>query len=167
MYARGVLEQDGNPTYHWALIVAPKVETEKTSPAGTRYHVKDSIIAPTGIAPWRYESIILVRPATHLLLVRITIAKVENQAQLERTLASLPIDQSPDFTCNTWVRDAVAELARDGSLGTKMTEWEKIESKAKEYAAAKSRVGRWKDEGDWSIRMPVTYSMIEGKETIL
>ena len=106
----------GDPSYHWAFIVGPKKETERTTPASKRYRAINTKLS-NYTAPWRYEVVNLRRPVTSLLLVRITIAKVVDQVLLERTLQNIPVAQRPRFTCRTWVSAAIATLAKDGSLG--------------------------------------------------
>ena len=166
LYERGIPDPCGDPSYHWALIVGPKKETEKTTPAGKRYHAINTKL-PNDTAPWRYEVVNLRRPVTSLLLVRITIAKVVDQVRLERTLQDIPVAQRPGFTCRTWVSAAIAALAKDGGLGTSTTmNWDTIQRRGFEYVAEKKAAGRWKNAGKWKIGMPSTYSMIEGKEMV-
>ena len=57
-------------------------------------------------------------------------------------------------------------MDRDGSLGTRRMEWSVIQETAKRFVAGKRSGGPWRGPGKWNIRMPATYSLIEGKETI-
>jgi hypothetical protein len=111
LYARGGQERY---TYHWALIVGPKQEDEHTK--GFRYHVKQDL----GKSEWYFNVQKISTRATQMLLVRVTFAKVEDTAQLNRTLAAVPIVQNDlSWTCRIWVKDAIAALVADGkSLGT-------------------------------------------------
>ena len=98
---------------------------------------------PNNTAPWRYEVVDLRRPVTSLLLVGITIAKVDDQARLKRALHSIPVAQQSGFTCRTLVRAAIAALAKDGSLGTTtLMSWDAIERRGFEYIAEKKQAGR-------------------------
>ena len=167
LYARGNNDPSGEATYHWALLVTPKSENEKTDPAGTRHHVTNTIpVHGHSIPPWQYQVVPLRNVQTISLLVRITVAKVENLTKLERTLSQLPVDQYKGFTCRTWVADAVNALDKDGSLGTKRTgDWNAIQDLGTRYVKQKKDVGRWRTEGNWNKSLPATFSLIEDKET--
>ena len=166
LYVRGNTDPPGEDTYHWALLVTPKSEDDKTDPAGKRYHVTNTHpVEGHRIPPWQYQVFELRSVQTINLLVRITVAKVEDLAKLERTLSRVPVAQYQGFTCRTWVADAVSALNRDGSLGTKCTDsWDKIQDVAKRYVKSKKDVGRWKGDGNWNWRLPATFSLIEDKE---
>ena len=153
--------------YHWALLVTPKKESAKTSPAGMRHHVINTQpVDGYATPPWQYKTVQLSVPQTGNLLVRITIGKVENRAQLESTLSQLPVDQYPGFTCRTWVADAVAALHQDGSLGTKQTaNWTAIQDFAVQYVRDKRDNGRWREQGAWNPGLPATFNLLENKET--
>lgn len=166
LYARGNADPCGEDTYHWALLVTPKSENESTDPAGKRYHVTNTEPVPGHNIPfWQYKIIPLRGVQTSSLLVRITVAKVEDLAQLERTLSQVPVAQYQGFTCRTWVADAVAALDQSGSLGTKRTgNWNTIQDFATHYVREKKGVGRWRTQGKWNLALPATFSLIEDKE---
>ena len=70
----------------------------------------------------------------------------------------------PSFTYRTWLRDAGKALDEGDCLGERVTDWGIIEAKARVYLGEKMVVGRWKRDGEWGIRMPATWSMLEGRE---
>lgn len=166
LYARGNTDPCGESTYHWALLVTPKSENENTNPAGKRFHVTNTEPVPGhNTPPWQYKIIPLRSVQTSSLLVRITVAKVENLAQLERTLSQVPVAQYQGFTCRTWVADAIAALDQSSSLGTKRTsDWNFIQDFATRYVREKMDIGRWRVQGKWNSRLPATFSLIEDKE---
>jgi hypothetical protein len=159
MSARGGRETN---TYHWALIVGPKQEREDST--GFRHHAKQDV----GSSQWYYNVQKITTQATQMLLVRVIFAKVEDMAQLNRTLAAVPVVQNdPSWTCRIWVKDAIAALEADRkSLGTKVTDWETLENWAKEYVRAKIDAGRFSGPGNWDSRFPPTYDLMEDKEII-
>lgn len=117
------------------------------------------------IPPWQYKVVPLRGVQTSSLLVRITVAKVEDLAQLERTLSQVPVAQYQGFTCRTWVADAVAALDQSGSLGTKRTDnWNTIQDFATRYVKRKKDAGRWRTQGKWNLALPATFSLVEDKE---
>jgi hypothetical protein len=158
LYARG-----GRPnTYHWALIVGPKQETSNTK--GFRHDAKQDI----GCTQWYYNVQNITTTAAQMLLVRVTFAKVEDTAQLNRTLAAVPIVQNdPSWTCRIWVKNAIAALEADGkSLGTKVTDWETLENSAQDYVRTKIDAGRFSGPGDWDPQFAPTYDLMNGMEII-
>lgn len=104
-----------------------------------------------------------------MLLARIMIGKVKNNAQLVATLAAVPLVQAnPAWTCHIWVRNAVAALAADGeSLGTKDVDWVKIEQHSNVYVAKKREQRRYDGSGKWEGGTVPTYDLLEGKETVV
>ena len=122
LYARGSSQSDGEP-YHWALIVGPKEELQDSR--GRRHHVRNTI-DQAGNSYWYYQQVEIPVQPTSTLLVRIAIAKVTDQAQLERTLENMTLVQNdPNWNCRIWVGDALAALEGDGrSLGTKRMDWQ-------------------------------------------
>ncbi|KAH1664153.1 hypothetical protein KXV52_008126 [Aspergillus fumigatus] len=78
LYAHG-----GNPTmpgkedtYHWALIVGPKVEAEDG--IGVRYHAKERPKLGGG-SEWFFEERECPLAPTSMLLVRIMVGKVATE----------------------------------------------------------------------------------------
>ncbi|PGH02262.1 hypothetical protein AJ80_08887 [Polytolypa hystricis UAMH7299] len=164
LYARG--GQDPN-TYHWAIIVGPKTEVE--GGRGFRYHARQRLDPTTpGRQVWHYEALDIPLTQTSMLLARVMIGKVANHAQLAKTLAAVPREQdNPAWTCRIWVRDAIAALEADGkSLGTRVTNWQKIEQTAKTYVARKREQRRYDGSGTWKAGTVPTYDLLEEKEVI-
>ncbi|UNI24191.1 hypothetical protein JDV02_009958 [Purpureocillium takamizusanense] len=84
LYPSGVVGNEER-RYHWALILSPKIEEKDGHPAeGTRFHVKN----PPG-SGWIYEEQPLpdARSSANLL-VRVLIAKVENEGRLRTLIRS-------------------------------------------------------------------------------
>lgn len=75
-----------------------------------------------------------------MLLARIMIGKVVSHADMAATLAAVPhVQDNPAWTCRIWVKDAVAALEADGrSLGTRVTNWQRIEQTATDLCHTKA-----------------------------
>jgi hypothetical protein len=103
-----------------------------------------------------------------MLLARVMIGKVVDGARLSVTLAAvLLVQDDPAWTCRIWVRDAIAALEADGkSLGTRVTDWERIEQMSTTYVAQKRKQGRYDGSGTWKAGTVPTYDLLEEKETI-
>jgi len=129
---------------------------------GMRCHVKNS-----AFNGWVYEELALdnVR-STASLLVRIVIAKVEDETRLIQILRQNPIVQNDDnWRCRTWVAQALKAMERDSTcVGTAVLDWSKIEAKAREYTAAKASAGRFAS-GDMLAPKP-TWDMLEDREVV-
>ena len=109
-------------TYHWALLICP-LNSPPTAATGIRYHVINSVQAPTpeipqpptpdlnGRVPWRFEA----QPLADLftaspLLARVLISKVVDPTRVTAVLEAVPLIQDDEaWTCRVWVRDALAE----------------------------------------------------------
>ncbi|CAD6448887.1 f7196319-8ef1-4d93-9416-7754d1f6c04f [Sclerotinia trifoliorum] len=76
-------------TYHWALIVGPKREGKESQ--GTRFHAKESMVSSSGKQEWKYEEAPIRLIATQMLLVRVMIAKIEDNDGVLRILRGIPI----------------------------------------------------------------------------
>lgn len=154
-------------TYHWAIIVGPKEEVE--GGRGYRYHVRQRLDpAKPGRQVWVYEALDIPLVQTSMLLGRIMIAKVTDNAQLRSTLAAVPIVQDdPSWTCRIWVKNAIAALEADGkSLGTRNTNWTTIEQTANNYIGQKRQQRRYDGSGSWAPGTVPTFDLLENKETI-
>jgi hypothetical protein len=105
--------------------------------------------------------------STNTLLGRIVIAKVENEQRLINLLRNLPVvNGDPSWRCRTWVRTALAEIARDGTcVGTSELDWNKIEEFARQYIAEKTAAGRYTKAEDMLKPKP-TYDLLERKEIV-
>lgn len=114
---------------------------------------------------WVFEE----RPlATEMLLVRIVIAKIKNQASLEKILRSVPIRQGePGWNCVGWVKEALHLLvAGDKALGTNVAEWETVRDVAMSYCQQKRIQHRFDGKGDFDTAKPATYDLLQEKEVI-
>ncbi|KAH7890943.1 hypothetical protein F5I97DRAFT_1976300 [Phlebopus sp. FC_14] len=152
-------------TYHWALIVGPKKESEGGQ--GVRYHAKEQISASTQIQ-WLFEEREIGLHATHMLLVRITIAKIANRDRLADILRNVPIRQgTPGWNCVGWVKEALERLKNDSeALGTNVIDWEKVRHTAMEYCQQKKDGNRFNGQGNFDPTKPPTYDLMVKKETI-
>ncbi|KAF2500856.1 hypothetical protein BU16DRAFT_523605 [Lophium mytilinum] len=157
-----------NPnTYHWAIIVGPKNEVE--GGRGHRYHVRERLgLDRPGIFRWQYEAVEIPLAQTNMLLARVMIGKVANGAQLPTTLATVPLVQdNPAWRCRHWVRDAIAALEADRrSLGTRVTDWSKIERASTAYVERKRQQKRYDGSGTWKAGTVPTYDLLEEMEVI-
>jgi hypothetical protein len=164
LYARG--GQDPN-TYHWAIIIGPKNEVE--GGRGFRYHARQRLDpARPGRYVWHYEALDIPLAQTSMLLARVMIGKVADGAQLAATLAAVPLVQDDlAWTCRIWVRDAIAALEADRkSLGTSVTDWQRIEQTSNTYVAQKRQQRRYDGSGTWKAGTMPTYDLLEEKEVI-
>ncbi|KAF2183004.1 hypothetical protein K469DRAFT_728319 [Zopfia rhizophila CBS 207.26] len=132
LYPSGVVGNEES-RYHWAFLIGPKAEKGVDVPS-VRYHVKNN-----PISGWTYEekSVSDVR-STNTLLVRIVIAKVENEQRLINPLRNLPVNSDSNWRCRSWVGQALVEIAKDGEC-----------VKAEDMLKPKP-----------------TYDLLEGKETV-
>ncbi|KAK3317914.1 hypothetical protein B0H66DRAFT_219913 [Apodospora peruviana] len=161
LYPSGVVNNEER-MYHWAFLIGPKAE-KGSAVGGTRYHVKN-----TPFGGWQYEE----RPVpdvrtTGTLLVRITVAKITDEARLIEIFRSVPVVQNdPNWRCRTWLAQALAAIAADGTaVGTSVLDWATIEQKARQYAAQKTAEGRYGSGANLSVARP-TFDLMEGKEVI-
>ncbi|GKZ29987.1 hypothetical protein AbraIFM66950_007416 [Aspergillus brasiliensis] len=107
-------------TYHWALIVGPKIEGQDKT--GVRYHAKEKPRA--GGSEWVFEERECTLAPTNMLLVRVMIGKITDRNSLVQTLRSIPIRQNQaGWKCVAWVREALERLKAGGTaLGTSVIE---------------------------------------------
>ncbi|KAI1176473.1 hypothetical protein F4777DRAFT_268813 [Nemania sp. FL0916] len=160
LYPSGV---PNNPElkYHWAFLVGPKIENDEIVP-GARYHVKNSFQG------WTYEEMELqnVRNTT-TLLVRILIAKIEDEKRLVELFRRVPVVQGdPSWRCRTWIANALAEIAKDGKcVGTAELNWQRIEAFARQYVGDKTAGGRYENAADL-LRPKPTWDLLENRETV-
>ncbi|CRK20822.1 hypothetical protein BN1708_012953 [Verticillium longisporum] len=160
LYPSGVVDNEERK-YHWGFLIGPKAERGDSVP-GVRYHVKNS---PRG---WKYEHMPITNVrSTNSLLVRILIAKIEDEQRLVDIFKKLPVVQGdPNWRCRTWVASALAEIAKDGMcVGTAELDWKKIEAAARQYVAKKTASGRYGRDADMTKPKP-TWDMIENKEIV-
>ncbi|KAI0834313.1 hypothetical protein F5Y06DRAFT_157148 [Hypoxylon sp. FL0890] len=148
--------------YHLSFLIGPKNEDQPDVP-GMRYHVK---IPPTG--EWKFEEVPVrnVR-ATITLLVRVVIAKVQNEKRLVDIFRNTPVVQNdPNFNSRSWAIDALSRIAQDGkAVGTAVLDWEKIEEQAHKYVREKIEAGRYESGQDMTRPKP-TWDLLEGRELV-
>lgn len=144
------------------MLIGPKDEKPEVV-SGTRCHVK--LCAING---GEYEKKELSNVKwTYNLLVRIVIAKVEDEKRLFRVLEQVPIVQNdPNWRCRHWVISAVDALSKDGrDVGTSVLDWDSIEHLARGYVSRKKGNDRFADSATLAGPRP-TWDMLEGKETV-
>ncbi|KAF7556440.1 hypothetical protein G7Z17_g1422 [Cylindrodendrum hubeiense] len=161
LYPSGVVGNEER-RYHWGFLVGPKAE-DKVQVPGMRYHVKNH---PS--YGWVYEEVPLdnIRNSSRLM-VRVLIAKVEDEAGLADIFRSIPIVQNdPNWRCRTWVANALARIEEDGrAVGTSVLDWRRIEAVARQYAGEKTRSGRYLT-AEGIDRPKPTWDMLQDRETV-
>nr|POE56791.1 hypothetical protein CFP56_33763 [Quercus suber] len=154
--------------YHWALIVGPKVENERSQ--GTRYHAKEgvAIIDGESRSVWTFERRSASMAPTAMILVRVMIGKVADNLRLESVLESTPVRQGhPTWNCVGWVKEAIEVLERDRRvLGTAVTSWEPIRDTAMRYVEKKKAQHRFDGQGNFDSSKVPTWDMLEDRESI-
>lgn len=79
----------------------------------------------------------------------------------------MPLSQvDAGFDCITWVRDALGAAEAAGCFGRSAVAWGELEEKAAVYIREKIKEGRWKKGGLWDVRVPATWSFVEGREVV-
>lgn len=160
-------------TYHYAIFLAPKQGEQGPT---TKHHVKNTLmnVEVKLSQPWRYERAEI--PDVTLeqrLLVRVIIGKVATSREdIERFLKCLPVYQVDDpdrakakgFSCVTWVRDALGELKKQGTV-TRLGEWEEVQRRALEYVDKKREQGRWSQSWESETGVPL-FDLLEGRELV-
>ncbi|KAG2022069.1 hypothetical protein GB937_004163 [Aspergillus fischeri] len=163
LYARG-----GKPTmpgkedtYHWALIVGPKIEADGSM--GVRYHAKERLGLGGG-SEWFFEERECQLTPTSILLVRIMVGKVADGNRLVEILRNTPIRQGqPGWNC-----EALDKLKVDSkALGTSVIEWEKVRNEAMNYCQRKKDQHRFDGQGNFDSDKVPTYDLMERKEIIV
>lgn len=103
-----------------------------------------------------------------MLLARVMVGKVLDGSRLASVLEKVPlVQQDPRWTCRIWVRDAIAALEADGKcLGTRMTDWQKLEDASNAYVARKRQQKRYDGSGTWQPGAVPTYDLLEEKEVV-
>lgn len=151
--------------YHWALLVGPKTETQDAK--GTRYHAKERL-NPNGKSEWIFEEMEVRIQATQMVLVRITVAKIENRDRVVNILRNVPIRQGePGWNCVGWVKEALELLKADEkALGTNVIEWVKVRNATMLYCQRKKDEHRFDGKGDFDTAKVATYDLMEDKEII-
>lgn len=117
---------------------------------------------------WEYEEVALKDvKSTAKLLVRILIAKVEDETRLLEIMRTTPVVQNdPNWRCRTWIMDVFSRLSADEkALGTSESDWTKIESVARSFVAEKTDAGRYEKYDELFLPKP-TWDMLQGKELV-
>ena len=133
-----------------------------------RYDARDHL-TQGGHKEWSFEEWQVSLLATEMLLVRIMIAKIENQASLENILRSVPLRQGePGWNCVGWVKEALQLLmAGDKVLGANsVVEWKTVRDIAMSYCQQKRIQHRFDGKGDFDTEKPATYDLLQEKEVI-
>ena len=101
------------------------------------------------------------------LLVRVLIAKVEDERRLVEIFRNIPVVQNdPEWRCRTWLANALDAIKADGkAVGTSELDWSKIEKVAREYVATKVASGRYERGVDLKLPKP-TWDMLAEKEIV-
>jgi hypothetical protein len=132
-----------------------------------RYHAKVRPEQQGGLEWYFEESSCPLTPA-NMLLVRIMIAKVEDNRQLVSILRSTPVRQGePRWNCVSWLKEALVKLHADKkALGTSVTDWETVRDGAMTYCQKKKDEHCFDGKGDFKLRKVPTYDLIEQKEVV-
>ncbi|OKL63912.1 hypothetical protein UA08_00612 [Talaromyces atroroseus] len=143
-------------TYHWALIVRPKIETEDGM--GFRYDAKEKPKIGGG-SEWFFEERERPLAPTSMVLFRITAGKVADGNRLVEILRNTPIRQDqPGWNCVLWVKEALERLKVDPkALGTSAIEWEKMRDEAMGYCQQKKYQHPFDGQGNFNMRKVPTY----------
>ncbi|KAK3352226.1 hypothetical protein B0T25DRAFT_455583 [Lasiosphaeria hispida] len=141
-------------TYHWALIVGPK--TESNASRGHRFHAKEKFHVfgnpPVAQTVWEYEEREIPMMPTSMLLVRIVIGKVKDRSRLESILRNIPLQPEVEgWNCVAWVKEAVETALQDKrALGsTKNLNWDSIRELAMWYINEKKAAHRFDGLGGY------------------
>lgn len=147
------------------MLVGPKIESDDGQ--GVRYHAKEFINA-RGDLEWTFEERQSTLQATHMLLVRVLIGKVEDCSRIAVILRTTPIRPDVEgWNCVAWVMEALERVKADGkALGTSVLDWETVRNESMEYCQRKKDQHRFDGQRKFTSRLPPTYDLIERKETI-
>lgn len=102
-----------------------------------------------------------------MLLARILVAKIEDDARLIALLRRQPVIQNDrNWMCMTWVREALVAIMRDANcVGRSKLEWPRIEKTARRYVAGKTKMGWYRDEKKAKLPKP-TFDLLRNREVI-
>ncbi|OAL28656.1 hypothetical protein AYO20_09380 [Fonsecaea nubica] len=152
--------RDLEDTYHWALMVGPKVE--EPDKEGVRYHAKTKI-TQDGIH-WEFEKETVPLRPTNMVLVRVLIGKINDLPCLDAILCQTPVkDGVKDWNCVAWLKGALELVGKDkAALGTSVIAWETARKAAMEYCNQKKAAGRFSTQY-YPEKIP-TYDLLERKE---
>ncbi|KAG9241590.1 hypothetical protein BJ878DRAFT_220797 [Calycina marina] len=166
LYARGgsATMPGKEDTYHWALIVGPKVEMDKSGAMveGTRYHAKERFQG------WVFDEQTINLQPTNALLVRVMIGKIERKDHAVDIIRKTPIKPGePGWNCVIWVKEALTALQADGkALGTSNVDWNAVRDAGMWYVEKKKAEHRFDGKGTYDSSKAPTWDLLEGRETI-
>ncbi|KAJ5738067.1 hypothetical protein N7493_001222 [Penicillium malachiteum] len=168
LYARGgkATMPGKEDTYHWALIVGPKVEADDGM--GVRYHAKERPKFGGG-SEWSFEERDCPLSPTSMLLVRVMVGKVADGNRLVEILRNTPIREGqPGWNCVFWVKEALERLQVDPkALGTNAVEWVNVRNSAMDYCQRKKDQHRFDGQGNFNMRKAPTYDLMGQREIIV
>lgn len=141
-------------------MVGPKIEGERKK--GLRYHAKETL-GPNGFQ-WEFVKQEVSLQPTDMILVRVIVGKIEDGKRLDSILSQIPVrGGTPQWNCVSWVKEALATVEGDGkTLGTCVTEWDKVRDTAMEFCQRKKDEGCFKEKYN-PQRVP-TYDLMGNKE---
>ncbi|KAL4937297.1 hypothetical protein BDV06DRAFT_232690 [Aspergillus oleicola] len=166
LYARrGCPDMPGKEdTYHWALMVGPKIETQEKT--GVRYHARE--IQKVGGSEWFFEERECLLTPTSMLRVRVMVSKVADRNRLGELLRTIPIRQNlKGWNCVAWVEEALASVNADGTALCTRTDWETVRVEAMEYCQRKTDQNRFCEQGISDMARVPTYDLVNRKEIIV
>ncbi|KAJ9609302.1 hypothetical protein H2204_015561 [Knufia peltigerae] len=154
--------RDLEDTYHWALMVGPKIE--KPEKEGVRYHAKEKV-GSDGVH-WEFEKRSVSLRPTSMLLVRVLIGKVDDSARLDAILRQTPVRDGLDgWNCVAWLKEALELVSKDKkAVGTSVLVWNTVRKTALDYCNQKKADGRFSSARYNPEKVP-TYDLLEHKET--
>ncbi|KAG9234573.1 hypothetical protein BJ875DRAFT_376139, partial [Amylocarpus encephaloides] len=99
------------------------------------------------------------------LLVRVLLGGLSGKDVVERLFAEVPVVQGdPDFTCVTWVRQALLALHQAGIIRTGDTfDWDNIRGTALEHVEKKQE-GRFNTGWEGDSSRVATFDMMLSRE---
>ncbi|KAF4983840.1 hypothetical protein FZEAL_846 [Fusarium zealandicum] len=157
-------------TYHWALIVGPKKESENSH--GKRFHAKESLglvgSPPTVHPVWQYEELDIGMAPTSMLLVRVVVGRVKSMSRLRSAFESVPVrGHVENWNCVEWVKEALLCAIQDGgALGASVKHWEPVRDAAMWYVKAKTTAHRFDGTGHYDLAKVPTWDMLDGVELV-
>ncbi|PKY05712.1 hypothetical protein P168DRAFT_129649 [Aspergillus campestris IBT 28561] len=168
LYVRGGAPAmpDKEDTYHWALILGPKKETDGLM--GMRFHVKERILPGGQGTEWVFENPPCRLGATSMLLVRIMVGKVKDSQRLTEILRTTPVrGDVGGWNCVSWVKEAVERAqAEEKVLGKCVLDWQTVRAAAMDYCQEKKDQHRFDGQGVFDMSRAPTYDLIQRKESI-
>ncbi|KAJ5600917.1 hypothetical protein N7450_001984 [Penicillium hetheringtonii] len=103
-----------------------------------------------GGSEWTFEERDCSLNATHMLLARVMVAKVEDGNRLAQILRTIPIRLKADNI----------------ALGTNVIDWQIVRNEAMSYCQKKKDQHRFDGQGNFDTSKASTYNLLERKETI-